>query len=133
VSFHFDYRRSLGRFAAAGESEDPLAALQALLRFLFGGLQGAAALGAGRVNVQGWGEALINPPLLETVQRVLDIYRDVTARIIRRAQAAGQIDRAPDPIALSRALLSLYYGLELQLASTPPLTWTVMRKRSRRC
>ena len=62
----------------------------AFLDRLFEGLKGAAALGAGRVNVQGWGEALINPPLLESIRRVLGIYRDVTARIVRRAQAVGR-------------------------------------------
>lgn len=121
ASFAFDYERSIGLFEAARDSEDPLAALSDLLGFLFQGLKGAAALGASRVNVQGWGEALINPPLQESVQHVLAIYRDVTAEIIRRAQAKGQLDVAIDPIALSHTLLSFYYGLELQLALNPAL------------
>src|SRR5512133_2803348 len=121
ASFDFDYQRSFDLFQAAADSEDPLAALSDLLAFLFGGLKEAAALGAGRVNVQGWGEALINPPLLETLRRVLGIYRDVTTSIIRRAQAVGQIEPALDPLALSNTLISLYYGLELQLALDPEL------------
>jgi AcrR family transcriptional regulator len=121
ASFDFDYQRSLSLFHAALESADPLKALAELLEFLFTGLKEAAALGAGRVNVQGWGEALVTPSLQEKVRHVLDLYRDVTAQIIRRAQAAGQIDRSLDPIALSHTLLSLYYGLELQLALDPEL------------
>jgi AcrR family transcriptional regulator len=121
ASFDFDYQRSLDLFNAATESRDPLGALSDLLAFLFNGLKGAAALGAGRVNVQGWGEALVNPPLLEIVRRVLGIYRDATTRIVRRAQAEGQIDRTLDPAALGNTLISLYYGLELQLALEPDL------------
>ena len=121
ASFDFDYQRSYDLFQAAADSEDPLGALSDLLSFLFGGLKEAAALGAGRVNVQGWGEALVNPSLLETLRRVLGIYRDVTTSIIRRAQAVGQIEPALDPLALSNTLISLYYGLELQLALDPEL------------
>ena len=119
ASFDFDYRRSIGLFEAAAESDDPLGALSDLLDFMFAGLKGAAALGAGRVNVQGWGEALVNPPLLDSMRCMLGVYRDCTARIVRRAQAAGQIAPALDPSALANALISLYYGLELQLALDP--------------
>lgn len=89
--------------------------------YLCYGLQEAAAIGAGRVNVQGWGEALVNPSLLETMRRVMTIYRDATTQMIRKAQAAGQVDPTLDPLAFSTALLSLYYGLELQLALDPEL------------
>jgi AcrR family transcriptional regulator len=121
ASFDFDYERSVALFEAARESQDPLGALSNLLSFLFRGLKDATAFGAGRVNVQGWGEALVNPSLLETVRRVLSIYRDVTTQIIRRAQATGQIDAALDPAAFGNTLISLYYGLELQLALDPAL------------
>ena len=121
ASFDFDYQRSIAMFHAAAESEDPLAALVDLLSFLFHGLKEAAVLGAGRVNVQGWGEALINPSLLDSVRGVLRIYREATVRIIRRAQAKGQLDEALDPLQFSSTLISLYYGLELQLALEPDL------------
>lgn len=116
ASFDFDYQRSIDLFTAAAASDDPLQSLTDLISFMFTGLREAAALGAGRVNVQGWGEALINPSLREVVRQSLEVYRTATADIVRRAQAAGQIDQAVDPAALSNALLSLYYGLELQLA-----------------
>lgn len=116
ASFEFDYERSLALFAAALLRDDPLQALHELLDFFFQGLEGAAVLGAPRVNVQGWGEALVNPPLLETLRRVLSNYLDALTQLIRKAQAAGQLDPTLDPQAVGQILLSLYYGLELQKA-----------------
>lgn len=121
ASFSFDYERSRTLFTGARDSSDPLGALADLLGFLFMGLKGAAALGAGRVNVQGWGEALVNPTLQETIQGVLAFYRELTTEIIRKAQARGQVAAALDPLAFSNTLISLYYGLELQLALNPQL------------
>jgi AcrR family transcriptional regulator len=121
ASFDFDYQRSSDLFAAAAASEDPLGALADLLDFLFRGLKEAAELRAGSVNVQGWGEALVNPSLRETVQRVLDIYRGATTQIILRAQANGEIAPEIEARAFANTLLSLYYGLELQLALDPTL------------
>lgn len=121
ASFEFDYDRSLALFATATASDDPLKALHELIAFFFQGLDGAAALGAGRVNVQGWGEALVNPPLRETLQRVMTQYLVALTQIVRRAQAMGQFDPSLDPQALGRILLSLYYGLELQKALDPAL------------
>jgi AcrR family transcriptional regulator len=121
ASFDFDYLRSVDRFDEALASADPLAALTGLLDFFFQGLKGAAELGAGRVNVQGWGEALVNCQLQQTLQRVLGQYRDAVAQLIRRAQAAGQVDQSLDPVAVSQVMQSLYYGLELQKALDPGL------------
>lgn len=121
ASFDFDYERSRELFAAAAASDDPRGAIVELLSFLVHGLKEAAEMNAPRVNVQGWGEALVNPTLRETVVRVLGIYREAVTELVRRAQAAGQIDAAVDPAALANALLSLYYGLELQLALEPGL------------
>lgn len=119
ASFEFDEQRSLDLFAAATASDDPLKALRELIDFFFRGLEGAAELGAGRVNVQGWGEALVNPPLRETLQRVMAQYLAALTAIVRRAQAGGQLDPALDPQAFGRILLSLYYGFELQKALDP--------------
>jgi AcrR family transcriptional regulator len=119
ASFEFDYQRSLDVFEAATASDDPLNALAELIGFFFRGLEGAAELGAGRVNVQGWGEALVNPPLRETLQRVMTHYLGALTQIVRQAQARGQLDSSLDPHAFGRILLSLYYGLELQKALDP--------------
>jgi len=104
--------RLLGRSPA-------MQALRELIAFFFRGLEGAADLGAGRVNVQGWGEALVNPPLRETLQRVMAKYLAALTAIVRRAQSAGQLDPTLDPQAFGRILLSIYYGFELQKALDP--------------
>jgi AcrR family transcriptional regulator len=119
ASFEFDYQRSLALFESATTSDDPLNALTELIALFFRGLEGAAKLGAGRVNVQGWGEALVNPPLRESLQRVMEQYLAALSQIVRRAQAIGHLDPSFDPQALGRMLLSLYYGLELQKALDP--------------
>ena len=116
ASFDFDYERSVELFEAASESDDPLAMLNDLIAFLFHGLKEATALGAARVNIQGWGEAVVNPALRVTVESYLNTYRDLTTKIIQKAQAQGQLDSALDAATFSNALLSLYFGLELQLA-----------------
>ena len=116
ASFEFDYERSLTLFEAAIVRDDPLNALYELIDFFFQGLEGAALLNAPRVNVQGWGEALVNPALLKTIRQVLDRYLEALTQIIQKAQTAGQIDPSLDPQSVGRMLLSLYYGFELQLA-----------------
>jgi AcrR family transcriptional regulator len=121
ASFEFDYQRILALFEAATASDDPLNALTELIAFFFRGLEGAAELGADRVNVQGWGEALINPPLRESLQRVMTQYLAALSQVVRQAQAIEQIDPSLDPQALGRILLSLYYGLELQKALDPQI------------
>lgn len=121
ASFDFDYQRSRELFAAAEASDDPIRAIAELLDFFFHGLKGAAMLGAGRVNVQGWGEALVNPRVGETIREVLESYIQALSPTIRKAQAAGQIDKALDPRSVCQLLLSVYYGLELQLALDPEL------------
>jgi len=121
ASFDLDYRRSVDLFDVARRGDDPLKALNDLIEFFFRGLAAAATLGAGRVNVQGWGEALVNPRLLETVRRVFGSYIGALMPVVSRAQAAGQIDSSLDPLSVSQLLLSLYYGLELQKAIDPGL------------
>lgn len=119
ASFDFDYQRSSELFSAAIASDNPMRALEDLLDFFMQGLKSAAALGAGRVNVQGWGEALVNAKLHETIQRVLSSYLDALTRVVRNAQDAGQMETSLDPTSVSRLLLSIYYGLEMQIALDP--------------
>lgn len=116
ASFEFDYERSLALFESAIIRDDPVKALHELLDFFFHGLESAATLGASQVNVQSWGEALVKPPLLETIRRVINNYLEALTKIVGKAQAAGDIDPALDPRAIGHMLLSLYYGLELQKA-----------------
>ncbi len=116
ASFEFDSQRGIALLEAAIAKDDPLPALRELIDFFFGGLESAAALDAPRVNVQGWGEVLINPSLQEAFRLVFDRNLDGLRQIIVKAQARGEINPALNEIAVARILLSLYYGLELQLA-----------------
>lgn len=116
ASFEFDYERSQALFESAIVRDDPVKAVHELLDFFFRGLESAAMLGAPQVNVQSWGEALVKPPLLNTIQRLLNSYLEALTKIISKAQAIGEIDQSLDPSAVGRMLLSLYYGLELQKA-----------------
>lgn len=116
ASFEFDSQRGMALFEAARLRDDPIQALRELIDFFYRGLESAAALSAPRVNVQGWGEALVNPPLHDTLRQVFDQNLEALKQIIFTAQARGEINPALDPATVARILLSLYYGLELQLA-----------------
>jgi len=119
ASFEHDFERSLDVFQSALQQTDALVALEALFEFLFGGLAQAALLGANRVNVQSWGEALLNPDILVTILRVFDGYRTSVAQLIRQAQRSGKVNAQIDPDAAARVMHSLYLGLELQMAWQP--------------
>lgn len=121
ASFIFDHQRSLPVFEQAIDDPDPLVALGHLIDFFYAGLESAAKLGANRVNIQGWGEALVNPRLLGPLQKSFDDYKELLARLIKRAQAVGTIDPAIDPKAVGEVILSSYLGLYLQKAVIPDL------------
>jgi len=116
ASFEFDSQRGKAIFESALERDDPLQALHELIDFFFQGLESAASLSAPRVNVQGWGEALVNPSLQDSIRQIFDQNLEVLRKIIIKAQVKGEINPELDPISVARMLLSLYYGLELQLA-----------------
>lgn len=116
ASFEFDSQRGMALFEAAMVRDDPIRAIHELIDFFFKGLESAAALSAPRVNVQGWGEALVNPPLQNALQKIFEQNLEALKQIINTAQARGEIDPALNSSAVARMVLSLYYGLELQLA-----------------
>lgn len=121
ASFIFDHQRGLPVLQQATEDPDPLLAIARLLDFFYAGLESAAALGADRVNIQGWAEALVNPELLAPLRESLEAFLDQLSSIIRHGQALGGIDPALDPEAIGEVLLSSYFGLYLQKAFNPKL------------
>lgn len=121
ASFVFDYQRGLPVFQQAAEDPDPLAAIARLLDFFYAGLESAAALGADRVNIQGWGEALVNPQLLPPLRESLQAFLNELSKVVRRGQVMGVIDPALDPEAVGEVILSSYFGLYLQKAFQPDL------------
>lgn len=121
ASFIFDFQRALPVFQQAADDPDPLSAIVRLLDFFYAGLESAAALGADRVNIQGWAEALVNPQLLSPLQESLQAFVDQLGRLVRRGQALGGIEPALDPGAVGEVILSSYFGLYLQKAFRPDL------------
>ncbi len=121
ASFIYDHQRSLPVFEQAIDDPNPLVAIDHLIDFFYAGLESAAQLGANRVNIQGWGEALVNPRLLGPLQKSFSDYQALLARLIKRAQEAGSIDPAIDPQAVGEVILSSYLGLYLQKAVMPDL------------
>jgi len=121
ASFIFDYQRGLPLFQQAAENPDPLPAIASLIDFFYAGLESAAALGADRVNIQGWAEALVNPQLLAPLGESLQAFLGELGKLVRRGQAMGAINPALDPEAVGEAILSSYFGLYLQKAFQPDL------------
>jgi AcrR family transcriptional regulator len=119
ASFDHDFERSIDLFQTALQQTESLLALEAIFEFLVNGLEQAAQLGANRVNVQSWGEALLNPDVLATILRVFSGYRSSLVQLIRKAQEAGKVNPEIDPEATARVMHSLYLGLELQMAWEP--------------
>ena len=121
ASFIFDHQRSLPVLERAIDDPDPMVAIDQLIDFFYAGLESAAALGANRVNIQGWGEALVNPRLSAPLRGSLFDFREQLSRLIRRGQAAGAIDPVIDPAAAGEVIFSTYLGLYLQKAFIPDL------------
>ena len=121
ASFIFDHQRSLPVLERAIDDPDPMVAIDHLIDFFYAGLESAAALGANRVNIQGWGEALVNPRLSAPLRESLFDFREQLSKLISRGQAAGAIDPVIDPEAAGEVIFSTYLGLYLQKAFIPDL------------
>ncbi len=121
ASFIFDNQRSLPVFEQAIEDPDPMVAIERLIDYFYAGLESAAALGANRVNIQGWGEALVNPRLFKPLAQSFHEIPELLGQLIRRGQEAGVIDPGIDPGAVGEVVLSSYLGLYLQKAFNPDL------------
>ena len=121
ASFVFDYQRGLPMFEQAAAEPDSLTAIAHLIDFFYAGLESAAALGADRVNIQGWAEALVNPRLLKPLRESLQAFLDLLVKVVERGQAEGVIRPDLDPSAVGEVILSSYLGLYLQKAFNPEL------------
>lgn len=121
ASFVLDYERSLPVFEQVASREDPVAALGELIDFFYAGLEGASALGADRVNVQGWGEALYTPRLAAPLREFLGRFGELVAGLVRRGQEAGLINAGVDAEATGQVVLSSFLGLYLQKAIVPEM------------
>lgn len=128
ASFVFDFQRGLPVFEEAAQNPDPLEAISRLLDFFYTGLESAASLGADRVNIQGWAEALINPRLLAPLHETLQAFSDQLSKVVQRGQAIGVIAPDLDPRAVGEVILSSYLGLYLQKAFNPNLDVSIYKE-----
>jgi len=74
-----------------------------------------------RVAVQVWGEALVNPAVGSAFTAEIERLLAALERLVRAAQADGQLDRDLDPVYAARALYSILPGFLLQRALDPAL------------
>ncbi len=116
ASFAFDYERGLPVFEAAVNDPDPLAAIDRVIDLFYAGLEAAAALGADRVNIQGWGEAMVSPRLMTPLSETLVRFPKLLSKLIERGQAAGVIRPTINAEAIGQVIVSTYLGLYLQKA-----------------
>jgi AcrR family transcriptional regulator len=97
----------------------PLVALRDLGRELLGRLADPAERERRRLGIQVWAEALRHPRILRLVRRGVDEPRQLLARVVRKAQARGDVAKDLDPEAAARALIALFQGFVLQVAWDP--------------
>jgi TetR/AcrR family transcriptional regulator, transcriptional repressor of aconitase len=72
-----------------------------------------------RVAVQVWAEAIRNPTVGPITAAGIARLQAVLERLVRSAQAAGQLDRGLDPVYAARVLYSILPGFILQRALDP--------------
>ena len=99
--------------ALAKSEQDPIEGLAVLLELHGDSLVDQQRLDARRVGVQGWGEALRNPVVHDSISQNIASVRQEIASLIARGQAAGQIRAEVDPLAVARVLIAIFQGLTL--------------------
>ena len=115
--------------ALAKSEQDPIEGLAVLLELHGDSLVDQQRLDARRVGVQGWGEALRNPVVHDSISQNIASVRQEIASLIARGQAAGQIRAEVDPLAVARVLIAIFQGLtvsatlhgDAELAGVGPL------------
>jgi len=107
--------------AIAQKEQDPVRGLMAMIELHGGGLTDPKSIALRRVGVQGWGEALRNPRIHDSVVEGIVLVRKALVALIERGQRTGQIRAEVDPDAAARTLIALFQGFVLQIAWGEPL------------
>ena len=102
--------------ALAQSEQDPVPGLLPLIELYGEGLTDPRRIDMRRVGIQGWGEALRNARIRESVVEGLATVRAAIARLIERGQRTGQIRADVDADAVARTLIATFQGLVLQVA-----------------
>lgn len=118
--------RGSGAFAAAGmaaalDRDDPLPAIAEVLRSAARMFDDPTWRMTSRVNVQLWGEALVNERVRDSFLDDFRSYRRLLAGAVRRAQDRGDLGGDLDPDAVAHVLWGVYLGMEVQKAWEPDL------------
>ena len=102
--------------ALAEREQDPIRGLLALIDLHGEGLTDPRRTEMRRVGVQGWGEALRNPRIRDSVIEGLSLVREAIVHLVERAQRTGQIRLDVQPDAVARTLIATFQGIVLQVA-----------------
>lgn len=109
---HYEQTRAGGFADCLAAAPDPLAAVEAVVRSWATSARAADCKGCLLLNtVSEFGGR--DPDLLTTVARVLQAHEAALADTLRRAQEAGQLSAAANPLALARRLQATGHGLQL--------------------
>ena len=101
--------------ALAQREQDPVKGLFRLIQLHGQGLAEPGLLDTRRVGVQGWGEALRNPLIRDSVVEGMTTVREAITGLIKRGQRTGQIRASANPDAVARTLIATFQGFVLQL------------------
>jgi AcrR family transcriptional regulator len=95
---------------------DAPGALAEIMRVLLGTLDQEQFVPSTRVDVRMWGEAVHTPSIRDLFIRGHRSVCETLAGIVRRGQENGEIDGQVDPARLSRILVAILMGLQVQRA-----------------
>jgi AcrR family transcriptional regulator len=97
------------------QTEDPIEAIQALVRAYAHWLIEQDGEPRRRVSVHGWAEALRSERVRARVVEGIDSPRSMIAGIIEKAQREGRISPSLSAEAIARCFVALFQGLVLQV------------------
>ena len=114
------HARELSLISAAASGADGLGEnLHQLILNFFGRLEDADERRQRRIGIEIWAEALRNPAVYETVRDGIDEPRTRLAKLIREAQARGEVTPHLEPDAVARLMIAVFQGFLLQQAWDP--------------
>lgn len=100
---------------------DPLAGIAEVLRTAAGMFEDPRWQMISRVNLQLWGEALVNERIRASFLDDFHAYRRLLTDAVRRAQRNGDLDPELSPETVALVLWGTYLGMEAQKAWEPDL------------
>lgn len=100
---------------------DPLAGVAEVLRTAAQRFDDPGWRQTSRVNVQLWGEALVNERIRDSFLDDFATYRQLLADAVQRAQHDGGLDPDLDPDLVAHVVWGIYLGMEAQKAWDPEL------------